>query len=1096
MKTQVLFLLLLLLAAALPAQEPKGVTPLASPAPSGGGRGEVRAVVVGISDYQDPAIPDLQFADRDAEAFANFLRSPAGGSLDGDHLRLLINEQATGAQLAKTLDWLIEVTKPDDRVIIYFSGHGDVETNRISQPGYLLGWDAPSRVYSAGGAMNVRDFQDIISTLSVQNKAKVVVITDACHSGKLSGSDINGAQLTGQNLARQFNNEVKILSCQPNEYSIEGEQWGGGRGAFSYSLVDALYGLADGNNDLFVTLQEVGRYLEDHVTAEVAPVSQVPMVIGNRTERLASVDAQLLAALRSGKTSQMLMLSPVENRGMEDEVLAGVDTTVRELYRLFKQALKDKVFLEPATACADTYYERLIAEPQLARLHSTLRRNYAAALQDDAQQVMNKWLKTDLNELNLSKLSQTQKYQVYPRYLERAAALLGERHYMYPILQARKCFFEGYLLALSNRNPDNYVGEKALVAFRQALQWQAEQPQVYWQMSNVFGFNLLLPDSAEYYARQAIELYPSWTLLYSDLAFLLSDKFVRYDNARKYLEQGSRIDSNSVVIWNARGVFYRQQKQYAESVRQYKKAIQLDSTYTITYSNLGLVYRDMRRYDEAERQLKKAIQLDSNYFIAHNNLGLIYHETRRYSEAEQQCKKAIQLDSNFANAYITLGMIYNETRRNAEAEQQYKIAIKLDSNFALGYNNLGTVYLNTRRLDEAEQLYKKAIELDPGLALAYNNLGLVYRGVRRYPEAEQQCKKAIQLDSNFANAYLTLGIIYNETRRNAEAEQQYKRAIQLDSSLTMAYNNLGTVYLNTGRLEEAEQLYKKAIELDPDLALAYDNLGLVYRGARRYPEAEQQCKKAIQLDSSFANAYVTLGMIYNETRRNTEAEQQYKTALKLDSSLTMAYNNLGNIYLNTQRLDKAEQQLGKAIQLDSFNSVAYGNLGLVYMYTGRFPESERQLLKAIQLDPTGAGNYYNLACLRSLQKQVEHAFGALELSLKNGWYDYDWMQQDTDLAALRERAEQRQKEQVFRADNPFFEVHSGELWTEKKGKYGLKKCLFDLTRITQTTSKMSAKRLNPPGILRNSPGVPPTTPNQDKPLQRRGAYGRCGRRSI
>ena len=35
------------------------------------------AVVVGISDYQDPGIPDLRFADKDAEAFAAFLSSKA-----------------------------------------------------------------------------------------------------------------------------------------------------------------------------------------------------------------------------------------------------------------------------------------------------------------------------------------------------------------------------------------------------------------------------------------------------------------------------------------------------------------------------------------------------------------------------------------------------------------------------------------------------------------------------------------------------------------------------------------------------------------------------------------------------------------------------------------------------------------------------------------------------------------------------------------------------------------------------------------------------------------------------------------------------------
>ncbi|MCF8243528.1 MAG: caspase family protein [Saprospiraceae bacterium] len=51
-----------------------------------------RAVVIGISNYQDPGIPDLRFADKDAKAFASFLRSPPGGDVSSDHLRLLTNE--------------------------------------------------------------------------------------------------------------------------------------------------------------------------------------------------------------------------------------------------------------------------------------------------------------------------------------------------------------------------------------------------------------------------------------------------------------------------------------------------------------------------------------------------------------------------------------------------------------------------------------------------------------------------------------------------------------------------------------------------------------------------------------------------------------------------------------------------------------------------------------------------------------------------------------------------------------------------------------------------------------------------------------------
>ena len=305
----------------------KGVSPLSTQNASPETQNSTTyAVVVGISDYQDEDIPDLRFADKDAEAFAGFLQSPAGGSLDEDHLKVLLNEQATVAQFAIALDWLWEVVQENDRVIIYFSGHGDVERKSITQPGYLLCWDAPSKIYLAGGALALPMFQDVITTLSVQNKAKVVVITDACRSGKLSGSSVGGAQITGTNLAKQYANEIKILSCQPDEYSIEGEQWGGGRGAFSYHLLDGLSGMADGNADNAVNLREIRNYLEENVAEEVAPQNQNPMVIGNLPEKLTDIFPELLAKIKEGKKGQMQLFAATESRGIEDDVLAAADS--------------------------------------------------------------------------------------------------------------------------------------------------------------------------------------------------------------------------------------------------------------------------------------------------------------------------------------------------------------------------------------------------------------------------------------------------------------------------------------------------------------------------------------------------------------------------------------------------------------------------------------------------------------------------------------------------------------------------------------------------------------------------------------------------
>ena len=460
------------------AQE-KGVSPiLNSPIPN---TQSTYAVVVGISDYQDEDIPDLRFADKDALAFAGFLQSPAGGSLDEDHLKVFINEKATVAQFAVALDWLWEVVKENDRVIIYFSGHGDVERKSITQPGYLLCWDAPARVYMAGGAFNVRDLNDVVSTLSLQNKAKVILITDACRAGKLSGSGVGGAQATAANLSKQFANEVKILSCQPDEYSIEGEQWGGGRGAFSYHLLDGLSGMADRNSDATVNLMEIRSYLEENVSTEVAPHSQLPMTVGNGREKLTDVFPEILAQLKQGKKGQLQLFTSTESRGIEEEVLLAADSNIVEMYLAFQESLESKNFLcDSSEICTDFYYEKLSQEPQLERLHSSMRRNYAAALQDDAQQVLNNILNQSIKQAIESSKTKSDKYEPYPRYLERAAELLGPDHYMYKILKARKLYFEGRLI--SYRKDFSNVYDRRLAAlekYRAAIKLQKDMPHVY-----------------------------------------------------------------------------------------------------------------------------------------------------------------------------------------------------------------------------------------------------------------------------------------------------------------------------------------------------------------------------------------------------------------------------------------------------------------------------------------------------------------------------------------------------------------------------------------------------------------------------------------
>ena len=62
------------------------------------------AVVIGISNHENlPPAAQLHFAHRDAQEFAAFLRSASGGAIPGANIRLLVNEQATLAEIRASL---------------------------------------------------------------------------------------------------------------------------------------------------------------------------------------------------------------------------------------------------------------------------------------------------------------------------------------------------------------------------------------------------------------------------------------------------------------------------------------------------------------------------------------------------------------------------------------------------------------------------------------------------------------------------------------------------------------------------------------------------------------------------------------------------------------------------------------------------------------------------------------------------------------------------------------------------------------------------------------------------------------------------------
>jgi predicted TPR repeat methyltransferase len=240
------------------------------------------ALVVGVAGYQNLEAKDqLRFSERDAEAIYSILISPEGGNFRAENVRRLIGPRATLANLRRELEqWLPAAAGDQDRVLIYFAGHGFVFGGKA----YLAPYDIdPKNIAATGYPMD-----DLGAVIGGKIKAKQkILLTDACHSGAITPegdrASINRSLL---DLNRSL---FSLTASRDRERSYESADWGGGHGIFTYYLVKGMEGAADESRDGIVTADELAEYVRRNVR-EATNTNQNP------TSERGSFDPQMLLA--------------------------------------------------------------------------------------------------------------------------------------------------------------------------------------------------------------------------------------------------------------------------------------------------------------------------------------------------------------------------------------------------------------------------------------------------------------------------------------------------------------------------------------------------------------------------------------------------------------------------------------------------------------------------------------------------------------------------------------------------------------------------------------------------------------------------------
>jgi hypothetical protein len=198
--------------------------------------GTLRAVAIGIDNYQDPALPRLNYAKADAQRLSRALKASERHAVQSVQVTSLLDAQVTPERIVASVREAAKSTGPDDTLLVFYAGHGiDGRSGEPSNTGLVLATAATRMKDLKATSVSWAELADALA----EARGTIVVILDACHAG-IAGSDAfatNDAAVSAL-MTRAGSPMVILAGSKGRQFSYEDAKAGGG--VFTAAIAAAI----------------------------------------------------------------------------------------------------------------------------------------------------------------------------------------------------------------------------------------------------------------------------------------------------------------------------------------------------------------------------------------------------------------------------------------------------------------------------------------------------------------------------------------------------------------------------------------------------------------------------------------------------------------------------------------------------------------------------------------------------------------------------------------------------------------------------------------------------------------------------------------